>query len=77
MLHERRSETWLVGCGLVAVFDDLFGEWRVWDGERRLPSARLSDVDPLSDAQRIFKFDAEITNRAVHLGVAEQKLDRA
>ena len=34
-----------------------------------------SDIDPLSDTQRIFVFDAQISDSAVDLGVAKQQLD--
>ncbi len=47
-------------------------------GERQAPSAiPLSDVDSLSNAQRIFQFDAQVSDGAIDLGVAEQQLDRA
>ena len=49
----------------------------VEDGERRLPSAQLSNVDLFSDTQRVFQLNAKISNCAVDLGVAEQKLYRA
>lgn len=42
-----------------------------------MPFAQLSNVDLLGDASCVFKLDTEIPNRAVHLGVAEQKLGRA
>ena len=42
---------------------------------RRPP--RPSDVDRFSDAQGVFEFDAQISNRAVHLRVTEQELHRA
>ena len=36
-----------------------------------------SDIDTLSDAQSIFKFNAEIAHCTVDLGVTEQQLNRA
>ncbi len=49
----------------------------VLEGERHLPFAQHSYVDLFRDTQRVFKLDTEIPHCAVHLGVAEQKLDRA
>ena len=49
----------------------------VRDGGRPLPSAKRSDVDPLCDAEGVIEFDAKVTNRAVHLCVTEQELNRA
>ncbi len=41
------------------------------------PARHVSlDVDSLGDAQRVFKFDAEILHRAVDLRMAQQQLDR-
>lgn len=34
-----------------------------------------SEVDPFSDAQSIFKLDAQVAHSAVHLGMAKQQLD--
>ena len=36
-----------------------------------------SNVDLLGDTQRIFKFDAKISDCAVNLGMSEQKLNRS
>jgi len=49
----------------------------VRDGGRPLPSAKRSDVDLLGDAQSVIKFDAEVSDRAVHLGVTKQELNGA
>jgi len=38
---------------------------------------RGSNVDLLGDAQRIFKFDAKVSDSAVNLCVSEQKLNRS
>ena len=48
-------------------------------GRRTASTARRvrSDVDTLGDAQRVFKFNAEISHRAVDLGVTKEQLDRA
>jgi hypothetical protein len=47
----------------------------VRDGGRPLPSAKRSDVDFLGDAQRVIEFDAEVSDRAIHLGVTKQELN--
>lgn len=44
--------------------------WRTAQAARHLGL----DVDPFSDTQRIFKFHAQVTHRAIDLGVAEQQL---
>jgi len=41
-----------------------------------MPSAVFSDFNAFSDAQRIFGFDTEVSNRAVHFGMPEQELNR-
>jgi hypothetical protein len=38
---------------------------------------RCSDVDLLGDRERIVDLDAEVPDRALHLGVAKEQLDRA
>ena len=35
------------------------------------------DFDSFGDGQRIFKFNSEVSDRAVHLGVTEEKLNGA
>ena len=42
----------------------------------RLQSQLRSDVDSLCDAQRVLKFDAQVSDGAVDLCVAKQELDR-
>jgi hypothetical protein len=37
---------------------------------------RCSDVNPLGDGERIVDLDAEIPDRAFHLGVAKEQLNR-
>lgn len=39
-------------------------------------SSKFLDVDPLANAQRVFDLDSQITDRAINLCVAEQKLNR-
>ena len=53
-------------------------------GERQLragvatgPSRDDSDFNAFGDRKRVFQIDAKIADCAVHLGVAEQKLDCA
>lgn len=53
------------------------GQCPVLDGGRLLPSANASDVDLLGDAQGVVEFDAEVSGRAVHLGMTKQELDRS
>ena len=48
---------------------------RLANGVRRSP--KVSNVDRLRDAQSILKFNAQVPDRTVHLGVTEQELDRA
>jgi hypothetical protein len=38
---------------------------------------RGSDVDLLGDGERVIGLDAEIPDRALHLGVAKEQLNRA
>ncbi len=47
--------------------------WRTASAARQ----RASNVDLLGDAQRIFKFDTEVSDRAVNFGMPEQKLNRS
>ncbi|UAB89155.1 hypothetical protein I5192_00255 [Ruegeria sp. SCSIO 43209] len=44
---------------------------------RLLLLAQSSNVDLFCDIQRVFQFNAKISNCAVNLGVAKQKLHRA
>ena len=37
----------------------------------------ISDLDRFGYGKRVFEFDAEVANGAVHLGMAEQELDGA
>ena len=46
------------------------------DERKVLPFASFLDVDFLGDAQRIFELYAEVTDRAINLGVTQQKLNR-
>lgn len=39
-----------------------------------MPFAQPSDVDILGDTRSVFEFDAKISQRAVHLGMAKQKV---
>lgn len=41
------------------------------------PAKHSLQVDPFRQGQRIIQINAEITHRAVHLGMAEQQLDCA
>jgi hypothetical protein len=38
---------------------------------------RCSDVDLLGDRERVIDVDAEVSDRALHLGVAKEQLNRA
>ena len=49
----------------------------VLKGEWLSPSSHLSNIDLLGNTQRVFKFDTEVANRAVHLCMTKQKLDCA
>ena len=44
---------------------------------QRLPPTLPLNVDLLGNTQRVFKFDTEVANRAVHLCMTKQKLDCA
>ena len=46
-------------------------------GPFREDGPALSDFYGLCDRQRVFEFDAKISDCAVHLGVAEQELNSA
>jgi len=60
-------------------------QWKIEDiakglkeiGGQRLPPALPLNVDLLGNTQRVFKFDTEVANRAVHLCMTKQKLDCA
>ena len=43
----------------------------VADGGRLLPPAKESNVELLQDAQRVVEFDAQVSDRAVHLGMTK------
>ena len=45
--------------------------------ESAVDDAMTAGADLLGDAERTLKVDAKVTNRAVHLSVAEEKPDRA
>ena len=66
-----------VRSGLEAAAIDRCEQRPVRNGGRLLPSAKCSNVDFLGDAQRVVQFDAEVSDRAIHLGVAKQELDRS
>jgi hypothetical protein len=65
----------IVCSGLDAAAADRCEQRPVRDGGRLLPSAQCSNVDFLGDAQSVIKFDAEVSDRAVHLGVTKQELN--
>lgn len=66
----------IVCVGLEAAAAARYEQRPVWGGGPLLPSAKGSDVDLLGDARRVIEFHAEVSNRAVHLCVAEQELNR-
>lgn len=41
------------------------------------PFAERSDIDLLGDAQSVFKREAQVSHRAAHLGLTQQKLNGA
>ncbi len=49
-------------------------QWPVWAVLAERPCQ--SDFHRLRDRQGVFKLDAEVADGAVHLGMAQQKLDR-
>ena len=75
--HERRPQFQSGRFGLRTAGAARCEQRLVRDGGRPLPSAKRSDVDLLGDAQRVIEFHAKVANRAVHLGVTQQELDRS
>ena len=64
--------------GLEWAADAAFRGGPVPVGKRQAPSAIFrSDVDSFRDGERVIKFDAQESDRAVDLDVAEQELERS
>lgn len=49
-------------------------EWRLWAASADGP--KLLNFNDLGDCERIFKFDAQVSDFAVHLGLSKQKPNR-
>lgn len=67
-IHTRRS---ICHYGLSATTGSAAINDRSGKTNGMKPFARFLNVDRLGNAQRVFKFDAKIPHRAVHLGVSE------
>jgi hypothetical protein len=49
----------------------------IWDGQSVAALPQCSDVDLFGDGERVVDLDAEVSDRALHLSVAEEQLYRA
>jgi len=63
----RRPDFFVIGCDNVGLWHDSDVEW--WAEHPLCPG--ISDVHPLGNRQSVINLDAEITDRALDLGVAE------